>query len=120
MLKFFLLFTSLKVVDAMKISALLLAATSTVGLAHEGHDGFDHEHIGEYGSATVRFNDDKSAFNIVSSHLGFASSFHQNVDASEYEHLLTMTDPWGVEFSTYSQEDIHIAYAYILYALEKM
>ena len=104
----------------MKLSSLILAATATVGSAHPGHDGFDHDHVAEYGSATVRFNDDKSAFNIVQSHLGFSASFHSNVDPSEYEHLLTMTDPWGVQFSEYSQEDIHIAYAYILYALEKM
>ena len=89
----------------MKISSFVIAATASIGqvLAHDGHDGFDHEHVAEYGSATVRnFDNDYSAFNIIGSHLGFASSFHNNIDPSEYEHILEMTDPWGVSFSAYT------------------
>ena len=104
----------------MKLNSLVIAAAASVASAHPGHDGFDHSHGAEYGSASIQFSEDKSAFSIINSHLGFGGQFHQEIAFEEYEHLLSMTDPWGVEFSTYTQEDIHVAYAYILYALEKM
>ena len=55
----------------MKLSSLVLAAVATVASAHPGHDSYDHIHVSEYGTATIQFTDDKSAFNIINSHLGF-------------------------------------------------
>ena len=107
----------------MRTTSLVIAAAVSAGqgLAHIGHDGLDHEHTVEYGSATYNlFDTDKSAFEIVQSHLGFGLNFHDPIDPDDYAYLLEMTDPWGVMFDQYSQADIHTAYAYVLYALEKL
>ena len=101
----------------MRITTLVIAAAASVGHAieHAGHDGFDHQHIISFGSAAINVID-----SYASTHDGGNSHFdgHPTIDPEEYTHLLDLYDPWGEQFGEYDTDDVHLTYAYILYALE--
>ena len=45
---------------------------------------------------------------------------HSDTDPSSYMYLLEMYDQWGVLFGSYSQDDIDLGLAYVMYALEQL